>query len=116
MCKALSSEAVIRQIEVVVIDGAQMRATLFGQDDVVETDAVALRIDVQFSDGIGLIAAAAKRLRQSWKRGHGFKRFKQAVAVRLGWRARHERAACGDTHWTFAVGIAEARAAACQFV
>ncbi len=64
VCKALSSEAVIRQIEVVVIDGAQMRATLFGQDDVVETDAVALRIDVQFSDGIGLIAAAAKCLRQ----------------------------------------------------
>ena len=71
---------------------------------------------MQFTHGVGLVTGAAKRVRQRGQRGHGLLRFEDAVAVRLGRRACHERSPCGDAYRTFAVGVAEARAAASQLV
>ena len=62
VAELLAGIAAIGEVHVVVVDRAQMRPAFLGEDDVVEADAVARRVDVQLAHGIGLIAAVAEGL------------------------------------------------------
>ncbi len=52
--------------EELVIIHPQVTPALFGQKSIIESDAIALRIDVELAYRGGLIAAIAKASRESW--------------------------------------------------
>ena len=77
----LARRALFGQVHVVVVHRAQLRAAFLGQQDVVEADAVALRVQVHLAHRVGLVAAVAKALGQRGQRGHGQRGSEIAVAV-----------------------------------
>ena len=112
MGKALAGVALVGEVDVVVVDSAQVRAALFVEDYVVEPYAVALGVDVEFADGVGLVAGVAKGLREGRDPWHGLGGLEDAVAVGPGCSAGHQGAAGGNAHGAFGVGVGVAGAAA----
>ena len=111
-----SGVALVGEKEVVVVDGAEVRPALLIEDDLVETDAVALGVDVEFADAEGLVAGVAKSLCHGRQVRHGFGGFEDAISVGPRRSAGHESSAGGDADWAFAVGVGKAGAAAREFV
>ena len=112
----LARRALFGQVHVVVVHRAQLRAAFLGQQDVVEADAVALRVQVHLAHRVGLVAAVAKALGQRGQRGHGQRGSEIAVAVAARRGAGHHAAPRGDADWTLSVGARIAGAQAGQVV
>lgn len=110
--ETLAGVALVGQEEVVVVDSAQVRATFFVEEHVVKAYAVALRVDVQLADGVGLVTGVAEGLRHGWHVGHRLGGFEDAVAVCTRGGAGHQGATCGNADGAFAIGVGEAGAAA----
>ena len=92
-------------------------AALFAQDHIVKTDAVALRVDMQFAHGIGLVTGLAKGLRQSRQVRIHLEVFIEdpvAVAPRRG--AGHQGAARRDAGGRGGIGLGEEHAVVGQAV
>ena len=104
--------ALVREEEIVVVNSTQVRSALFVEEHVVETNAVALGIDVELANSIRLVACVAEGLCHGWQLGHGGGRFEDPVAVGARRSARHQGATSGDADRAFAIGVGEASAAA----
>ncbi len=89
VAKVLTGQAAVAQEELVIIENAVLGAALFVEDYIVKANAIALRVDVQFAGGVGLVAALAKGLSQGRQVGHFQGFFKDSVAVGARRRARH---------------------------
>jgi len=81
----------VGQRDFVIVGPAEMRAPFLGAQHVVETDAVAHRVDVQLAGGEGLVAGAAEGVgqrRHALRHGQGGLEVAVAVAAR---RPREQR-------------------------
>ena len=112
----LAGVALIAKVEFVVVDGVELRASLFVEHHVVELDPISLRIHVQLARGEGLVACIAKRLREGGDIRHPQRLVEITVAVRAWRRARHQGAASGDADGALAVGSRKATSVACELI
>jgi hypothetical protein len=79
------------QVGLVVVGDAPLHASFLGQQDVIEPDPGALRVDVQLADAKGLVAGVAEGLGQGRQCRHGLTR-EHAVTVHAGRAAGHQGA------------------------
>ena len=108
---------VAQEALVVVVAAAQVVATLLAQDDLVEADAVPLRIDVQLAHGVGLVAVVAEHLRHGGQvRVHGPVLVEDAVPVSPGRGPRHQGPPRRDAGRRGRVGLGEEGAVGGQMV
>ena len=104
--------ALVREEEIVVVNSPQVRPSLFVEEHVVETNAVALGIDVELANGIRLVACVAEGLGMVGSAGMGA----VVLKTRSPWvrgevpviRVRR----LGSADWAFAIGVDKAGAAA----
>ena len=60
-------------------------------------------MDVQFPNGIGLVASVSERLGEGRNLGHSSRLI--GTATVCAWRcACHQRSPCWDAHWRFTIG------------
>jgi hypothetical protein len=106
----LAGKATIAEENLVVIGTTEMSASLLGQHDVVETNAVAWRVDVKLSDRRRLIPVGAKYLRNGWKTGgHRQSGLKLAIAVPSRARSGHHCASSRDADRALGIGPGKSR-------
>ena len=107
-----AGEALVAEEQLVVVGHAVLGAALLVQNHVVEADAVALRVDVQLADRVGLVAGGAKRPGKGGqvRHRHAFGEHAVAVGARAG--AGHQRAPRRDAHRALRVGVGVADAGA----
>ena len=77
---------------------------------VVEADAVARRVDVELAHTVGLVARVAEGLGNGRQVGHGHHRVEDPVAVGLREGAGHQLSSCRNTCRRGCVGIGESDA------
>ena len=104
--------AFLAQPELVVVDGAEDGTALLGEDDVVEADAIALGKDMQLADGVSLIAGVAEGLGHGRQLRHWLLHLEDAIPVRAGGCAGHQRAAGRNADRALGIGVCVAHAGA----
>ena len=95
----------------VVVHDAVLGPALFVQHHVVESDSVALRVNMQLADRVSLVAAVAKRLSHGRQVRHRLSLAEIAVAVGARAGSGHEGATRRYADRAFGVGVPEQNAA-----
>ena len=100
-----SRKPLISKVNVVVVQGAPLRAPFVVQEHAVKADPVALRVNVQLAHGIGLVAGIAERLCHCRDIGHRQLIVEHPVAMRPGAHPRHQGAAGRNADRAFRIGV-----------
>lgn len=81
LSKLLAGITVISETKIMIVDRAEMGSTFLREQHVVKSDSIPWRLHMKLADGISLIAAIPKALRDRWKCGHPVDRNEDTVTM-----------------------------------